>query len=131
MIYDDLAALALDEFADIVRRVEMIGRRAATPLKLRLYLRDETFLDVWLNPTATDYAYHWEQRAKRGLIYRFDNAPDFPHLPTFPQHFHNGTEDNVEVSQLPADPNEALRVVLRFVRQKLAEYEHDTPSAHA
>jgi hypothetical protein len=77
VIYDDLAAIALGEFADIVRRADMVGRRAATPLKLRLHLRDETFLDVWLNPAATDYAYHWEQRA------RFSSPLDFP--PTLPQ----------------------------------------------
>ena len=127
MIYDDLAAIALHEFADSVRRAEMIGRRAATPLKLRLHLRDETFLDVWLNPAATDYAYHWEQRAKRGCIHRFDNAPDFPHLSTFPKHFHNGAENSVEASQLPDDPAAALRTVLDFVRRKLAEYDRGTP----
>jgi hypothetical protein len=127
VIYDDLATIALNEFADIVQRAEMIGRRAATPLKLRLYLHDATFLDVWLNPAATDYAYHWEQRAKRGLIHRFDNAPDFPHLSTFPQHFHDGVENNVKTSNLSADPAEALRAVLNFVRQKLADYERGTP----
>jgi len=127
VIYDDLAAIALAEFADIVQRAEMLGRRAATPLKLRLYLRDATFLDVWLNPAATDYAYHWEQRAKRGLIHRFDNAPDFPHLSTFPQHLHNGAENIVETSHLSTDPAEALRTVLDFVRQKLADYDRGTP----
>jgi hypothetical protein len=126
VIYDDLAAIALGEFADIVRRAEMTGRRAATPLKLRLYLRDETLLDIWLNPTATDFAYHWEQRAKRGLIHRFDNAPDFPHLSTFPKHFHNGTEDIVIASDLPDVPAEAVRVVLNFILQKLVEYERRT-----
>jgi hypothetical protein len=41
----------------------MIGRRAATPLKLRLHLRDETFLDVWLNPNGTNFS--WGFRVER------------------------------------------------------------------
>ena len=123
MIYDDLVAIARTEFADVVERAEQIGRRAATPLKLRLHLRDATFVDVWLNPTAADYSYHWEHRAKRGLIHRHDNAPDYPHLSTHPKHFHNGAEDTVEPSFISDDPSEALRAFLRFVRQKLNEYE--------
>jgi hypothetical protein len=123
LIYDDLRDIAQTEFSDVVQRIETIGRRAALPLKLRLHLRDETFVDVWLNPTATDYSYHWEHRAKRGLIHRHDNAPDHPHLSTHPKHFHNGSEDNVEPSSIPDNPAEALRTFLQFVRAKLIEYD--------
>jgi len=83
-MYDELAEIARTEFSDLVLRTEQLGRRASAPLKLRLHLRDETFVDVWLNPTATDYSYHWEHRAKRGLLHRHDNAPDHPEISTHP-----------------------------------------------
>jgi hypothetical protein len=83
---------------------------------------DGTLLDVWLSPDLARYAYHWEQRAKRGLIHRHDNAPDHPNIFTFPKHFHNGSETAIEESHIPDDPQAALRQFLGFVRAKLIEY---------
>lgn len=120
-MYDQLARIALSEFADVLVRAQMMGRRAAAPLKLRLYVRDGTTIDVWLSPDLARYAYHWEQRARRGLIHRHDNAPDHPDVITFPKHFHNGSETTIEASHIPDDPPEALRQFLTFVRAKLAE----------
>jgi len=121
-MYDELLHLALTEFADIITHAETLGRRAAVPLKLRLTVRDGTLVDVWLSPDLSRYTYHWEQRAKRGLLYRHDNAPDHPSISTFPKHFHNGSEDAVEESHIPDDPVIALRQFLIFVRAKLNEY---------
>lgn len=56
------------------------------------------------------------------MYHRFDNAPDFPNLATFPKHFHNGSEDNVEESRLSDEPETALREFLSFVRTKLNEF---------
>lgn len=120
-MYDQLARIALSEFADVIVRAETLTRRATVPLKLRLYVRDSTLIDVWLSPDLSRYSYHWEQRAKRGLIHRHDNAPDHPAITTFPKHFHNGSETNVEESHIPDDPTAALRQFLTFVRIKLAE----------
>jgi hypothetical protein len=121
-MYDQLADIALGEFGDVIVRAEPIGRRASVPLKLRLYVRDGTFVDVWLSPDRRRYAYHWEQRAKRGLFHRHDNAPDHPEVSTYPKHFHNGGEDAIEESVLPDDPLAALRKFLEFVRSELAVY---------
>jgi hypothetical protein len=122
-MYDRLAHIALTEFGDVIIRAEMRGRRASVPLKLRLYVRDGTFIDVWLSHDQRRYAYHWEQRAKRGLFYRHDNAPDHPNLATHPKHFHNGSEDAIAESHISDDPPVALREFLGFVQQKLAESE--------
>ena len=122
-MYDQLAHMALTEFGDIIIQAEMMGRRARVPLKLRLYVRDSSFLDVWLSPDQQRYAYHWEQRAKRGLFYRHDNAPDHPEVATHPKHFHNGSENAIEESYISDDPLIALREFLRFVQQKLIEDE--------
>ena len=79
LLYEALRAVAQKEFPHIVLKTKIIGKRTIGSSKLRIYFKDQTFLDVWLSPTGK-YSYHWEQRAKRGIIYRFDNAPDHPHL---------------------------------------------------
>lgn len=119
-MYAVIERIALTEFTDVVTGVKRIGRRANTTLKLRLLIRDGTYVDVWLSPTGADYAYHWEQRALRGRLHRHDNAPDHPHVATHPKHFHNGDETNVEESFIPDAPAAAIRYFLSFVRQQLA-----------
>lgn len=119
IIYDTLAHIALAEFADLIISHQLVYRRAAVPVKLRFFVRDGTFIDVWLSPDLKRYAYHWEQRAVRGVLHRHDNAPDHPHIPTFPKHFHNGTEDAVETSAISDNPETALREFLQFVRSQL------------
>jgi hypothetical protein len=118
-MYDSLEHIALDEFSDVVKASRQIGRRASIPLKLRLDIRDGTFVDIWLSPDGVKYAFHWEQRARRGLIHRHDNAPDHPHIATHPKHFHNGSEGHVEESYIPDNPSDALRYFLTFVRTQL------------
>lgn len=118
-MYDELIRLAEMEFGDIVARTETIGRRAGVALKMRVHLVDATIVDVWLSPDLNRYAYHWEQRAVRGLLHRHDNAPDHPDIPTFPKHFHNGSEEAIEASYIPDEPEQALRSFLTFVRTSL------------
>lgn len=118
-MYDILEVIARAEFADVVRDVQRAGRRSGVVLKLRLLVRDGTFVDVWLSPDAAKYSYHWEQRARRGLIHRHDNAPDHAQVATFPKHFHDGSESTARESHLPDDPRAALRAFLTFVRERL------------
>lgn len=119
----EFSRIAQEDFGDIVTSVHFIHhRRAGLPEKLRLRLRDETFVDIWVNPDGNRYSFHWEHRAKRGLIHRYDNAPDFPALATAPNHLHNGSESQVEESDLGDDLKEALREFLNFVRAKLTEF---------
>lgn len=118
-MYDQLARLATREFADIVAHTETIGRRSGTPLKLRLHIRDGSYVDVWLSSDLQRYAYHWEQRAVRGQIHRHDNAPDHPEIATHPKHFHNGSEESIDESHIADAPPAALREFLGFVRREL------------
>ncbi|RLC81129.1 MAG: hypothetical protein DRI61_04375 [Chloroflexi bacterium] len=118
-MYDELARIAQSEFGDIIIGYRILRRRTAAPLKLRLLVKDGTFIDIWLSPDRKRYSYHWEQRAVRGLVYRHDNAPDHPEIPTFPKHFHDGSEENVLPSYLPDEPSAALREFLNFVRFQL------------
>jgi len=118
--YQALAQLALDEFGDIVINTVLVGGTPASPNKLRLKLSDESFIDVWLS-VDRDYAYHWEQQRQSGHLYRWDNAPHHPRIGTFPAHFHDGDENTIVESNLSPAPENALRQVLGFVRQRLSE----------
>jgi hypothetical protein len=120
-MYEELARLAEDEFGDIVASWSFLYRRASIPLKLRLQIRDGTFVDVWVGDSQSRYSYHWEQRAIRGLVHRHDNAPDHPEISTFPKHFHDGSEDNIRPSGISSQPIEALREFLTFIRKTLKE----------
>lgn len=117
-IYLALARLATSEFGDIIASTALVGGTPASPNKLRLIFTDRTFLDVWLSADG-DYAYHWEQRRQRGRLYRWDNAPHYPRLETFPAHLHNGDESTVVPSWLDPTPQAALRQVPDFIRQQL------------
>jgi hypothetical protein len=118
-MFEDLARLAETEFGDIVMGWHFIYRRSSIPLKLRLQIRDGTFIDIWVNDSGDRYSYHWEQRAVRGLIHRHDNAPDHPEVSTFPKHFHDGSEENIHPGNLADDPLAAVREFLAFVRKNL------------
>ena len=120
-IYSKLADIAEKEFEDIIKSTDFIGGKASAPNKLRIFFIDNSFLDVWLSNEG-DYSYHWEHRAQRGLIHRWDNAPDHPELHTFPNHFHNGSDKDAKESELDEDYEKAIRDVLGFIRRKLAEY---------
>lgn len=120
-IYEQQRAIARREFADIILDGQVLRLPDGTPLKLRLHLVDDSFLDVHVSPTGR-YSYHWE----RGLIgrpdsYRFDNAPHaaWRGLETYPAHFHDGLSNTVVASHLSSDPLQAIREVCDFVRRRL------------
>lgn len=113
-IYSHLKEIALSDFADIVEGTVVIEG------KLRILLKDESFVDVWLSVKKKGvYAYHWERKNIDGTIYRYNNLPDkeAKKLQTYPKHFHNKTEENVVESDLSNNPEEAIRVVLEFARR--------------
>ena len=118
----EFSRISRAEFGDIVMSVQFLSRRSGLPEKLRLSLRDGTFADLWVNRSGTRYSFHWEHRAKRGLIHRHDNAPDFPLVATAPKHFHNGSESQVEESYLSDDILTGLREFLTFIRTKMSEF---------
>lgn len=112
--YSQLAQIALSDFADIVEGTVAIEG------KLRILLRDESFIDIWLSIKKKGvYGYHWERRNIDGTVYRYNNLPDkeAKKLQTYPKHFHNKTEENVEESDLSDNPEEAIRAILKFASQ--------------
>lgn len=57
------------------------------------------------------YNYHYQNSADE-LIFRYDNAPHHPHIPTYPHHKHVGSK--VEPA-LPPDFNEVLHEIERII----------------
>lgn len=113
--YQKLAHISQEEFSDIVVQAQFIRSGSVGSTKLRISLKEQSYIDVWLSVSGK-YSYHWERRAKAGQMFRYDNAPDFPTVPTFPKHFHDGNGNNVKESFLSDEPEEAIREILNFVR---------------
>ena len=59
----------------------------------QLYVRDYLFLDG-----SKKYSFHW-QDINSNCIVRWDNAPHYQDVATFPHHKHIGKEECVEESQ--------------------------------
>ncbi|MCG3142226.1 MAG: hypothetical protein HDKAJFGB_03634 [Anaerolineae bacterium] len=113
---EGLQEIAENEFGDIVTNVDTDLNR------LRVYLRDASFLDVWYSiENEGRYSYHWERRHIDGTLYRHNNAPHkkWSHVVTFPKHFHAGSEEQVESSGLNSEPTEAMREMLSFARRTI------------
>ena len=119
-LYYTIKSIAESNYKDIVTSTKFLRGRTVGSAKLRIFFKDETYLDIWLSPSGK-YSYHWEQRAQRGTIYRHDNAPDFPHIKTHPKHLHDGDEKNICPSYIDTDPAIAIEQVLNIVREKLEE----------
>lgn len=100
-IYQKLSLIAEVEFSDVVEIVE------ESVDKLRIYLKDGSFIDIWFSKKIEGrYAYHWERCHIDGKIYRHDNIPHkrWEYVKTFPKHFHNGSEANVCESSINNEP---------------------------
>ena len=121
-LFKEIIELVLRDFSDIVIDAQLRFTSSGAVERLRVILKDESFVDVWLS-TSGKYSYHWEHRHLRGLIHRHDNAPHgrWRGIKTFPKHFHDGSEENVVESVIPDEPTEAMRYFLVFIRRKLTK----------
>jgi len=116
-----LKDIAEVEFNDIVVNVIVTDLN-----EFRIILIDGSFIDVWFSLKLEGrYSYHWERKFIDGSIFRHDNAPHikWKNIPTFPKHFHNGSEDIVIASDISDDPElalkESLGFALKYLRREL------------
>ena len=81
----------------IIELLEREGNRRR--LKARLIFIDGSTLRVkdYHFGDQRKYAYHWTN-VKGKLIIRWDNAPHWPWISTFPHHKHVGSAENLEPS---------------------------------
>ena len=124
-LYKQFENIANNEYGDIIENAEIIYSHAGRARKLRLELIDGTYVDIFYS-VENNYSLHWEQKNVRNTIYRHDNAPHkkWSNIKTFPKHCHDGDQDNVTESNLPDNPDTALRFFLTFVRKKIIEQKH-------
>jgi len=123
--FNCIVEVVRSDFSDIAVDVQLRFTTSGAVERLRIFLLDESFVDVWLSRSGK-YSYHWEQRHVRGLIHRHDNAPHdkWKEIKTFPKHFHDGSEDNVKESNIADDPPSAINYFLTFVRDFLKKNQH-------
>lgn len=62
-------------------------------IKIKAKLNNSTTLYIreLIQPDNCKYSYHW-QNENNEMILRWDNAPHFPSVSTFPHHLHRGNE---------------------------------------
>ena len=90
--------------------------------KIRIHIFDGSFVDIWFSKKILDrFSYHWERRHINGKMYRHDNFPDprWKGIPTFPKHFHNGSQNQVQESRINDNPILGIREFMDFVRSSL------------
>lgn len=112
----ELRGIIVNEYANIVSRIEIVHIN-----QLRIYLIDSSYLDIWFSLKLNNrYSYHWERKNIDGTIYQYDNVPHlkWKDILTFPKHFHNKTEENVEESHISDVPKKAVREMMNFIKDK-------------
>lgn len=108
-----LKEIAEVEFNDVVEDAIVVDIN-----EIRIVLNDGSFIDVWYSLKLKDrYSYHWERKLIDDSIYRHDNAPHkkWENVSTFTKQFHNGSEEAVISSNIPDNPEDALKEFLTFV----------------
>jgi len=117
-LYQELARIAEEEYPHIVKDADILNDR------LRLYLIDDSFLDVWFSRRIPcKYAFHWERRHINGSVYRWDNArhSKLRHISTFPHHLHEGSQQNVTPFQPEDTMEDTLRRILDYIIKTLTK----------
>ena len=115
---DDLRRIAEVEYADIVVDSQPLGEKA------RFFLYDANYIDVWLSRKLEGrFGYHWERSHIDGRVYRYDNFANtaWRDVSTYPRHFHNGSQDDVEAAPFAEDLVTGFREFLDFVRHRLGQ----------
>jgi hypothetical protein len=114
-LYDTVVSRGYIEVEQLV--FDNLSNRRGT-IKGRLKFTDGSLLDfgevILLQNreiVKLRYAYHY-QNASGEVIFRYDNAPHYPNLPTNPHHKHVGSA--VEPAQVP-DLSEVLREIEQFI----------------
>jgi len=88
--------------------------------KLRCSLLPSRYkLDVRLIQTENETIYSYQLFQDRPII-RWDNAPHFPSVTTFPHHFHD-QNDEIKASNLTGKIIEDIDIVFRKIRWLLTE----------
>jgi hypothetical protein len=80
----------------------------------QLHLRE--FVNVEHGVERYMYVYHY-QRSDGVLVFRYDNTPHFPILPTFPHHKHEHSDTNV-IAASPPDLQAVLNEIHSLIDRR-------------
>ena len=121
--------IELSKIVDYLKSIEIISSIQVVFLddslqrsicKLRCSLLPSQYkLDVRLIQTENQIIYSYQLFHDRPII-RWDNAPHFPSVTTFPHHFHD-QNDKIKASNLTGDIIEDIDYVLGKIKQLLIE----------
>ena len=121
----------LYKIVDYLKSIEIISsiqivflddslQRSICKLRCRL-LPSRYKLDVRLIQTENEIIYSYQLFHNRPII-RWDNAPHFPSVTTFPHHFHD-QNDKIKASNLMGDIIEDIDYVFGEIKRLLTEGE--------
>lgn len=112
----------ITEFKPILNGFEIIehqNRDGVQILRLKITFIDSSILfatDIFISfENRRKYSFHW-QNVNEELISRWDNAPHFPDISSYPHHQHLQSETNVIASSAII-----LIDVLKIIQEKIQE----------
>ncbi len=116
----------IEEILDLLKRSPIlrdcrVWQRDEAPsgafaLKARCRVEARFTFQIWVRRSSRGLRYAYQLISGDESILRWDNAPHFPNLKNFPQHFHDG-KDKPSSSALTGDPLSDLEIVLSEVGQ--------------
>ena len=73
--------------------LELVDEGTVQLLRIRAILKDSSVLHITELHTSDfqKYSYHW-QKSNGDMLLRWDNAPHYKELKTFPHHRHDGSK---------------------------------------
>jgi hypothetical protein len=86
---------------------------------MRILLVDTSFIEIFTSFSSPGrWAFHWERKHIDGTIFRHDNIPhkSWKAIHSFPWHFHNKSEQNVENSNFNENSVDNIRKFFEFVK---------------
>ena len=111
--------------SSIISKIEIItfdeiAEKSVYKIRCRL-IPSKYKLDIRFIQTEKEILYSYQLFTDRPIA-RWDNAPHYPDIKTYPHHFHS-KEGNVIESELRGVASEDLRIVLSTVRNILGEQD--------
>ncbi|SKB44292.1 toxin-antitoxin system TumE family protein [Dyadobacter psychrophilus] len=81
-------------------------------LEIRFNKNTVLYVREYVEASRRKYAFHWQQENGE-LLVRWDNAPHFPNLPTFPHHKHRADGTVQESTDISLDD------VFEYIKKEL------------
>lgn len=113
-MYDLINQLENSSIVKSFEVLEFIDEEDIQLLAIKVGLKDNTIL--YVRESITDqnrYSYHWQTETGK-LIMRWDNAPHYPRIQTYPHHKHIGNRDKINISE-----ETDLRTVLKVIKKRM------------